>query len=181
MIDARTERFRQRYLEKKLLLAPGYQGRSGLREQLGKPAIVLMCMVGLVLLIACANLANLLLARAAARQKEIAIRLSLGASRMALVRQLFTESLVIAVAGGALGILIAVWAGDALMSFAPGANTETGNAEWSTPDSRVLLFNFALVDPDRDAVRARAGMEGDEACCGGHAQRSGRFRFVRHR
>jgi predicted permease len=144
VIDARTERFRQRYLDKKLLLAPGYQGRSDLRQQLGKPAIVLMCMVGLVLLIACANLANLLLARAAARQKEIAIRLSLGASRMALVRQLFTESLVIAVAGGAVGILMAVWAGDALMSFAPGANTETGNAEWSTPDSRVLLFNFVL-------------------------------------
>ena len=144
VISARSERFRKLYPEKRLLLKPGYQGRSDLRDQLGKPAIVLMCMVGLVLLIACANLANLLLARAAARQKEIAIRLSLGASRLTLVRQLFTESLLIAAVGGLLGILIAVWAGDALLSFAPGANTETGNAEWSAPDTRVLLFNFAL-------------------------------------
>lgn len=138
------ESFRTRYIEKALLVKPGLQGRSDIRERMSKPSLVLMGMVGFVLLIACANLANLLLARAASRQREIAIRLSLGASRLQLVRQLFTESAVIALAGGALGILIAVWAGDVLLSFVPGANGNTGKADWSTPDARILLFNFGI-------------------------------------
>src|SRR3954447_20562401 len=121
-----------RMLSKKLKVLPGYQGRSELRAQVEKPLLVLMSMVGLVLLIACANLANLLIARAASRQKEIAIRLSLGASRFDLVRQLFTESAVIALAGGTLAILVAVWAGDVLAryTFNPGAAAP----DWTIPD-----------------------------------------------
>ena len=143
-IPGGSANFRKRFREKKLLVHPGLQGRSFLRSRMKTPLIVLMSMVGLVLLIACANVANLLIARAAARQKEIAIRLSLGASRGALVRQLFTESAVIALAGGALGVLVAVWAGDLLIGFTPGMSSGPGAPDWSAPDARVLLFNFGI-------------------------------------
>jgi predicted permease len=132
---------REQFLKGTIDVLPAALGLSMLRRQLEKPLWVLMATVALVLLIACANVAGLLVARSAARQKEIALRLALGASRGRIVGQLLTESLLLAVAGGAVGILVASWTSRFLFGFMP---SDTPIAISAALDRRMLAFNFAL-------------------------------------
>jgi predicted permease len=125
-----------------IALNPVGAGLSQLRQQFSRPLQILSVTVGLLLLIACANLANLLLARAEGRQNEIAVRLALGASRLRLIRQLLTESLVLAALGAALGLLVAVWGRHWLITFIPSGATPLTLGP--ALDLRVLGFTTAI-------------------------------------
>ena len=106
---------RKTYLQAGFALIPAATGNSGLRRQYRQPLIAIMVVVALVMLVACANIANLLLARATARRHEFSVRLALGASRWRLARQVLAESAVLAASGTALGVLIASWGSRALV------------------------------------------------------------------
>ncbi|HKA02396.1 MAG TPA: ABC transporter permease, partial [Candidatus Solibacter sp.] len=133
---------KQEFLKMWMEVMPGSKGRSNLRRTYSKPLFALMAIVGLVLLIACSNLANLLIARASARQKEIAVRLALGAGRGGLIRQLLLESLILASLGGLLGVGLAVLVDRAMIGVLPVGHTPLSLS--STPDWTVLGFTFAI-------------------------------------
>ena len=135
---------RQEFLKCWIDILPGSQGRSYTRRQLSTPLWVLMATTGCVLLIACANLANLLLVRASGRNKEIAIRLAIGATRWQIIRQLLLESLSLSVLGGIAGLALAFWADKALMGvYLPSDSTNLSIS--SVPDLRILSFTFAVT------------------------------------
>jgi len=132
----------KQFLDKKILLDTGSHGRPILQHDAGKPIWILMSMVGLVLLIACANLASLLVARGEGRQREIAVRMAMGAGRWRLIRQLLTESLLISLAGGAAGLLVGSWTLGALVGSIPESLGAQGlQAKF---DYRVLLFALGI-------------------------------------
>ncbi len=114
-INGWDQQKQQRFLEKKVLLIPGARGRTTLQTDSGQALAALFVMVALVLLIACTNVANLVLAQGATRQRELAIRSAMGASRGRMIQQLLAESLLCALAGGALGLVIGVWVMNLLM------------------------------------------------------------------
>jgi predicted permease len=134
---------RNHFLARQVKMEPAASGYSELRQSYSMALVVLMCMVGLVLLIACFNVANLLIARAVARQKEVAVRLAVGASRGQLLGQLMIESLLLSAAGGAIGLLLSVVTVRALLAFVPTNGTPLMlRAE---PDLRILAFNGGLA------------------------------------
>jgi putative ABC transport system permease protein len=134
---------RTQFLRGTIQIEPAATGSSDMRNNFSTALIVLMCMVGLVLLIACANVANLLIARAFARQKEIAVRLSVGASRGQLMRQLLVESLLLSLAGGAAGIVLSVAMTRALLAMVPAEGNPLLLS--ARPDLRILLFTLGLT------------------------------------
>jgi predicted permease len=121
---------------------PGAWGQSEVRDQLTEPLQVMAIVVSIVLLVACANVANLLLARGHARTRELAVRAAIGASRRRVIRQLFTEGLLLAACGGGLGILAAGWISDALL---PSLAVDPSARDIAALDWRVLAFVVALA------------------------------------
>lgn len=117
----------QRFKAKQVTVLPGRVGQSNMEREATTPLLFLMATTAIVLLIACANIANLLLARAANRSTELAVRLSLGASRSQLIRQLLTESFVLSAIGGVASIIVAYWTLGLVTSFMPGEIAETLN------------------------------------------------------
>ena len=129
-------------IPERLGLAPAATGLSALRQQFSEPLMVLMAVVAVVLLIACANVASLVLSRAASRQAEFSMRLALGARRWRLVRQLLVESIVLALAGGLCGLAVARWATGTLVSFLSSGRTPI--VLDLAPDRRILAFTAAV-------------------------------------
>jgi predicted permease len=134
---------RRTFMNQHLAVVEGSRGASTLRADFGKPLHILMAVVGLILLIACANVANILLVRSVARQKELAVRATMGAGTWRLIRQLLTESILLATAGAALGLLLARAADAALVRLVSGGQSLIPLDVHL--DSRVLIFTLSVA------------------------------------
>ncbi|MFC1761132.1 ABC transporter permease [Planctomycetota bacterium] len=137
------EKQKERYRHSTINAQPGQWGTSQLRQVMGKPLWMLMAMVGLVLLLACVNIANLLIGRSVLRQGELAVRNALGAGRIRLVSQLLVESVILAVLGGGAGILMTTWTTRLLLRFIPSSDTPPVLA--TGINGTVLAFSLAVV------------------------------------
>lgn len=171
---------RRSFLSSDFRLESGGQGLAALRQKYSKPLWILIAITGLLLLVTCANVANLMLARANARQKEIAVRLTVGAGRLRLIRQFLTESVLLAISGGALGLAVALWASRSLLVAMSHAGTPLSLSV--KPDTTVLGFTFlvsvftALLFGLAPAFRAaRIGIESIRT----HGQSIGRSKLGR--
>ena len=176
---------RKDYLRFSLEAEPAATGASPLRKQYADPLWVLLSISGLVLLIACANLANLMLARAGARQREMALRLTLGASRLRFIRQLLAESLLLALSGAVIGIGLAQGLGRVLIAYI--GSTQDPIFLPTYPDLRVLSFTFGValltcvlfgVAP---AIQAASADPGTVMKASGRGLTAGRERFLLRR
>jgi predicted permease len=141
-MESLDEESRLKILAKPLTLRAASQGLNGLRDQWQTPLLVLSVMVGLVLLVACANVANLLIARATSRQKEIAVRLAVGATGWILARQLMVESVILALAGGLAGLVLSLSLTSGLLALLP--VDAAGGWLSAQPDIRLLWYSLAL-------------------------------------
>jgi predicted permease len=174
-----------RFRARNVLLNDGSRGQSSLSRQARGPLLLLLCVTVLVLLIACANIANLLLARSAARSAEMALRLSIGATRGQLIRQLLLESCLLAVIGGTAGLLVATWTLDLMLSLLPSdaATNLAFGLDWSVlPVAAAvsvttgLLFGLfpALHSTRPDLISSLKGLAGQP----GGGRTAARFRIV---
>lgn len=176
---------RRDYLRFSLEAQPAATGDSELRRQYTDPLLALLTISGLVLLIACANLANLMLARAGARQREMALRVTLGASRARLIRQLLTENLLLAAGGAVAGIVLAQMLGRGLIAFIGSADNPVYLPLY--PDWRVLAFTVGvalitcLIFGVAPAIRAANADPGTVMKAGGRGLTAGREGFVLRR
>ena len=169
---------RNRFLAMTLEVMPAARGRGSLERQFSRPLVVLMSIVGLVLLVACSNVAGLPIARGSTRRKEIAIRLAVGASRARLIAQLLTESALLALFGGIAALGVSAAMARMLVAYLPSSYTPA-HLE-TAPDWRILAFNFGVALAT-GCDRASASHAGDPDGLGAHAQGAGRVASRRRR
>ncbi len=141
--DKASPDVKRQFLAGTLTVSDASRGHSALRDSVTTPLLILMAIAGAVLLIVCANVANLLMARGAARHRELALRLAVGASRTQIVRLLLAESLMLALAGAAVGVLLSVWGASALLGFF--ARPDAPLPISANPDGRILVFTSVLA------------------------------------